>query len=443
MKILTTGLAGTGTSRRGSTLLLCIVLIVPMLILGMALMRQGVGQQSELEGGTDQERAELLAEAGLAEAVTSLRAGGNGNIGDRAAPVGLGAGLLWVEATPLSDRQLRLLSVGLSGSGRAAVEMVVQLQVESWRTFSIFSNLAADLKGDFFLDSYDSRLGDYASQVPGGSDHAHAKGKIGSNADIDIGKKSTVYGDLKPGPTGTAITGGSTVSGSTTPATTTVSLPPVTPPALLGGGALVVSGTVTLPPGDHRFSSISVSNGSELVVPGPSRLVVDGAVDIAPHAKIQVAASGAVELYVGGDVSMGTKAGIETPSGSALDFTVLLTGASGQNADFQPHGDFYGSIYGPGAEIVLGNDFVLFGAACGAEVTCQNPKVRVHWDEALADGAVTGAPQIAVLYWHPAPLPDDELARDRRDPYRVLGLERGSLPSPAAGWDMSGFPPGF
>ena len=69
-----------GPKRRGNALLLCIVLIVPMLIVGLALMRQGVGQKSELAEGEERSDAHLIAEAGVAEAVTSLRQGGNGNV---------------------------------------------------------------------------------------------------------------------------------------------------------------------------------------------------------------------------------------------------------------------------------------------------------------------------------------------------------------------------
>ena len=185
-------------TRRGNALLLCIVLIVPMLIVGLALMRQGVGQKSELAEGGERSNAQLIAEAGIAEAVTSLRQGANGNVASQAAPAALGNGLFWVEATYLPNEQIRLLSVGLAGKGRAAIEAVVQLQPATWRTFGVFSKSSADMKGDFFMDSYDSNLGSYASQVPGGSDHANANAVLGGNADVDVGRRSTIWGSLQP-----------------------------------------------------------------------------------------------------------------------------------------------------------------------------------------------------------------------------------------------------
>lgn len=430
-------------SRRGNALLLCIVLIVPMLIVGLALMRQGVGQKGELAEGAERSNAQLIAEAGIAEAVASLRQGANGNIGSQAAPAALGNGLFWVEATYLPDKQIRLLSIGLAGKGRTAVDAVVQLQPATWRTYGVFSGQSADFKGKFFMDSYDSRLGSYASQVPGGSAHANSNAAIGSNSDIDIGKKSNVWGDLRPGPTGTAITGGSFVSGSTTPSSKIVSFGSVSPPALPAGAALSVNGVVTLPAGNYRFKSLSVANGSELLIPGPSTVVIDGDLDIAPHAKVQVGVSGAVEIYTGGNVAMGTGAGIETPSGSALDFTMYLTGGPGQTALFNPHGDFYGTVYGPNAEIQLGNDLNVFGAIAGDRLFCQNPNVQFHWDEALADAAGAGGGEVAVLFWMPAAFPDQDLLHDRTDPFALMGLNRGALTQPADAWDMSGFPPGF
>jgi len=429
--------------RRGNVLLLCIVLLVPMLIMGLVLMQQGGSQKSELSADADQARARFLAEGGVSEAVYSLYHGGNGNLASEATPAALGDGVLWVEATHLPNKQVRLLALGMCGSGRAAVDAVVQLQTVSWRSYSLFSNQSADLKGQFFLDSYDSRIGTYASQKPANSDHAHSKAAIGSNANIDIGNASNVYGDLKPGPGGTAITGSSKVSGSTKPSTTKVTLDPVVAPTMAAGGALVVKGTVTLTPGNHRYSSISMSNGATLIIPGPGSIVVDGAVDILPQGTIRVGTSGAVGMYVGGNITMGTKAGIETPTMNAQQFTMFLTGGTSQTAVFRPHGDFYGCVYGANADIELGNDLVVFGAVAGNKINCQNPKVKVHWDEALADAPSSKPSTIDLQCWMPAAFPNDDLQRDRRDPYDVLGLKRGTLQAPAQCWDMSGFPPGF
>jgi hypothetical protein len=430
-------------AQRGNVLLLCIVLLVPMLIMGLVLMQQGGSQKSELSADADQARARFLAEGGVSEAVYSLYHGGNGNLASQAAPAALGDGVLWVEATHLPDKQVRLLALAMCGSGRAAVDAVVQLEAPSWRKYSLFSNQSADLKGQFFLDSFDSRSGTYASQKPAGSDHANSNAAIGSNENIDIGNASTVYGDLKPGPGGSAITGSSTVSGSTTPSTKKVTLEPVVAPSMAAGGALVVNGTVTLTPGNHRYSSLSMSNGATLIIPGPGSIVIDGTVNILPHGTIRVGSAGSVEMYVGGNVTMGTKAGIETPTQNALQFTLFLTGGTSQTAVFRPHGDFYGCVYGANASIELGNDLVVFGAVAGNKISCQNPKVKVHWDEALADAMGSAPSTIDLQCWMPAAFPDDDLQRDRRDPYDVLGLERGTLPAPAQCWDTSGFPPGF
>jgi hypothetical protein len=430
-------------ARRGNVLLLCIVLLVPMLIMGLVLMQQGGSQKNELSADADQARARFLAEGGVSEAVYSLYHGGNGNLASQDAPAALGDGVLWVEATHLPNKQVRLLALAMCGAGRAAVDAVVELEAPSWRKYSLFSNQSADLKGQFFLDSFDSRIGTYASQKPGNSDHAHSKAAIGSNANIDIGNASKVYGDLKPGPGGSAITGSSTVSGSTTPSTKNVTLEPVVAPSMSAGGALVVNGTVTLTPGNHRYSSLSMSNGATLIIPGPGSIVIDGAVNILPQGTISVGSAGSVEMYVGGNVTMGTKAGIETPTQNAKQFTMFLTGGTSQTAVFRPHGDFYGCVYGANANIELGNDLVVFGAVAGNKINCQNPKVKVHWDEALADAMGSAPATIDLQCWMPAAFPDDDLQRDRRDPYDVLGLERGTLLAPAQCWDTSGFPPGF
>ncbi|MFN0006331.1 MAG: hypothetical protein ACKVXR_00360 [Planctomycetota bacterium] len=431
--------------RGASALLMCVVILVPMLVIGFVMMKRGVALEQELGAESDQAQAAILAEAGIAEAVTAIRNGRNGIVASQAAPARLGSGLFWVEATFLANKQVRLNSVGMSGQGRAALDAVVRIRVDPWRAYGVFSNLTADLKGQFFLDSYDSRLGTYASQVAGGSTYAGSDAVIGSNQSIDVGGLSRIWGSLRPGPTGTAIIGGgSTVSGSTTPATSLVTLAPVTVPPLPAGGALVVgSGTVTLPPGNHRYTSISVANGAALVIRGPSSIVVDGAVTIGNHGKIRVATTGAVSLYAGGDVSVGTKAGIETPTASPVAFSMYLTGGSSQTAVFKPHGDFYGTVYGPNATIQLGNDFVAFGAITGNRVFCQNPKVKVHYDRAIGAVTPSGPVEVDTLYWNAAAFPVPDLLHDRTDPFSLLGVQANSLPKPADAWNAGGFPAWF
>ena len=121
----------------------------------------------------------------------------------------------------------------------------------------------------------------------------------------------------------------------------------------------------------------------------------------------------------------------------------LNAGGPGTTAIFKPHGDFYGMVYGPDAEIQLGNDLVAFGAFAGDRILCQNPKVKLHWDEALADASGTSGGEIELLLWTPAALPDPDLLHDRRDAFTVLGVQKGELTRPDAAWDMSGFPDGF
>jgi hypothetical protein len=418
--------------------MMAIVVMLPLMLMGVALMKVGLGNRGELSQEADQIRAQYLAEAGVAEAVTALRYDLTGDVGSAAEPALFDDGLVWVQATPLGDERTRLLAVGMKGSGRAALDVVVRRTQGDVFRLGFVSSESTDLATELFADSFDSDLGDYASQVPFGSDHARSNAFLGSNADITVEQHSTVYGDARPGPTGTTTLVDAVVTGSTAPNPSTLVMQPVEVPSLPAGPSLTLgSGLTALPPGNHRFTSMDLAVNGVLEIPGPSVVVIDGDFEVGSGCLVNVGGDGPVQIYVGGDLRMGTFSGIETPSLDPENAAFFLTGA-GAFAEVKSHTGFYGLLYGPDAQIELDNSFEMYGAMAARHFYAQNTKIRLHFDEALLRTAEPTAWEFQTISWVPTAFPDRQLLIDRRDPFRVLGLNKQDLQPASEVWQVSG-----
>ncbi len=149
-------------SRRGGALLfsLIVVMTVSLLSLGLLQLTNSLGRRQKYS--VEDKRAFYVAEAGLAEAYYGLSTGGTGDVGSITAPVTLGGGLVWVEATEEENGNLRLTSNGLHGAGRSTLEIVVEPIEEP---FGIFSDGPIEISEPVLIDGYDSDASPYDEQV--------------------------------------------------------------------------------------------------------------------------------------------------------------------------------------------------------------------------------------------------------------------------------------
>ena len=420
--------------RRGSALVMALVTLLPLMVMGMMFMAVGVDTSDELSLETDQVRAQYLAEAALAEAVTSMRYNHDGSLGSADTPAMLEDGLVWVEATPMPDDLTRLLAVGMKGKGRSALDVVVRKTQSQVYRVGFVSNDSTNLSNEVLADSYDSDLGTYASQVPVGSDHAGNNAFIASNGDIVVEQHSTIYGDVRPGASGTVTLVSATVSGSTAPVAEPFVMEPVVAPVLPAGTPLALGSTSTaIPPGEHRFESLSIGSKGVLSIPGPATIVIDGDVQIGSGVVVEVGTKGPVEIYVGGDMRMGTKSSFVTPSMDPNNVALFLTGEDAK-AELKSHTGFYGIVYGPDASIELDNGFEMFGSLAARHYFAANNKLKLHFDEALMRKAEPWAWEFQTLYWNPASFPVRSLMADRRDPMQVLELDAADLTHASECW---------
>ena len=247
MKNLKTNTGGHGCEG-GSAIVMSMLMMVGMLVLTFSMFRIAGSASDRLSGGLGDRRALFLAETGLHEAYESIRNGGDGSVGSLADPAYFGGGVLWVDATDLGGNRTRLVSTGMAGSGRMALEAVVEYSGGDAPIFqaTLNSKEQLTLNSSVLIDSYDSALGDYASQATNLTNthvHANTNGDVRSNEGIVLNSLATVFGDAVPG-AGFSVTfnNGSYVSGSTAQASTAFVFPPIDYPVLPAAAAVARPG---------------------------------------------------------------------------------------------------------------------------------------------------------------------------------------------------------
>ena len=174
--------------------------------------------------------------------------------------------------------------------------------------------------------------------------------------------------------------------------------PPVTAPT--SGSALTsYSGSTLGSSGSTTFYNLSElkikSSDPPLIIQGEVTLVVDGDVEI--FGTLELAAGAEIKMYVEGNFEVrGTDSTIVNPTGRPEDFMLYGTGADDPSTSsdetpiftLQGSTSFYGVVYAPDADIVLGGSGShkgeMFGAAVGLSVNFGGG-YHFHYDEDLAN----------------------------------------------------------
>lgn len=212
-----------------------------------------------------------------------------------------------------------------------------------------------------YTDSYDSRLGGYASQTPG------SQGNLCSDGPITL-QNCTLNGNANPGEGYSTTLQNAIVTGnlSTHPP---ISAPPVDPtPAALandndlippeywdaqGNFKLQSPDTLQLPPGRYYF---------------PRDFILQGTLEI----------TGPTEFYIMGYTNVAGQ-GLVNPSMQPINLQVYLFGSDYKNSGGS---DFYGVVYGPETHVLISGNANFYGSILGRTLAIQT-NAGVHFDEAL------------------------------------------------------------
>jgi len=358
-------------------------------------------------------------------------------------PALLGGGVLWVEANDLGNDQKRIVSTAMAGRGRAALEAVIHFEPEKPPLFVATLNSKEDLtlNEGVTIDSFDSALGTYASQMVNfghGHPYAGANGDVRSNSDVILNAHSTVFGDATPGPSfGVEFNTGAYVDGSTQAASEPFVFPPIDFPSFTPSGnySVAAGASASLAPGNYDFDVFTINKSSTLTVTGPATIVVDSFTGGKTGALKIDATQGPVTFYVRGAYTHISGFHADPVGSSPMALAFLVNGT--QNVTFPAGTKVRGAYYAPNTNILFANMNECWGAFAANRISMSND-MKFHFDETLldhwgGDGGNEGD-ALSVLSWRQTAVSSQALLRDRRDPLQVLGLDAADLSSPGGSW---------
>ena len=402
--------------RRGAALLYAAIIAIAMGGMCIALLGMNMSTTKVRVQTQNSERAFYAAEAGLSDAFMqmdeSLIAPPGTTpvtIGTPGAPVALGTSSYSVVISRIDSRSYSLASTGVDGRASERLELVMSEKPTGFFQYAAFGSDGVLLNSNAFIDSYDSALGTYDSQVQGGNDFARENGTVGSNGDIRLRANTEVHGDVVPGPGHVVDDSASNVyiSGSTEPADEPFPMPPIEVPSFPSAGNMVGNSTVTLGPGPIHYSSIRMMGGSTLRIVGPAQFVVDDFTMRSNTNLILDSTNGKIEVYGTGNFVLESNSTVTTLSNSAVDVALLLSGNNqapgGTNRiTLSSNADFIGAIYAPNAAFRLGSNFDIYGS-----IICDYLDLasygEIHFDEALLYDGWGSTDDYEPALWHRLP----------------------------------------
>ena len=409
---------------RGMVLWATVLMVLLIGGLSTAFLVEGLGERTAIEHRKTSTLALEIAEMGAVRATLEITA-----LSD---PDGDGIGTLSgsfsggdYEAVAVQDAtypdRWRITVRGTYRLSTKRIELGLRRRQDGDWIEGLFARDGLTFNGDISTDSYDSRLGTYASQATNtdtGGTHARLNGHVGSNATIrTTGSAMHVRGNAIPGPLSQVESSGSpTITGDTLPRRDSIDLPD---PDLAdfqaamavnsnadikvssgggtnknggGGGkppydsrtmSLVATGQkiVTLEGGTYFFRDIRLTGGAELRVTSASVIYVTGQFDLGGGTLTNTTGIPAnLRVYAhpyalpGGTVSQHSEVSVSGGAGAAL------------------------AVYAPEVDITVNGDADVYGAMVGRTIKSTG-NAYYHYDEAL--GAFNEYAKVYVerLYW--------------------------------------------
>ncbi|HEX9779869.1 MAG TPA: hypothetical protein VGB20_01495 [bacterium] len=363
-------------NRRGSLYIISYVFI-SMLSLAVAVgLQRGATDLRAAERQVELLQSFYLAEAAVDQALANIRAGTADSIQATALLTGTYAAVI----TSPSANTYEIIGQGTRSSiVQSSVEMIAELGVTPLFPNGVFGDTSVNLDADATIDSFDSTLGNYASQTPG------SDGNLGTNSTEDdavvLNSGAMIAGQVVVGagasdPAAVVEDHGATITAS--PAIVAQSEPMEMPAVTSPGGScaaetLANSEVLTLYEAlsPYCFTSLLLKNSASIEVVG-SVIVYAESFDAQNSAQVNA-------------------------SGSPTQLVLLITTDAPVN--LFNSGGFVGAIYAPQSNVELKNGVELFGAITAESVDMKNSSF-VHYDTALAGvNPVDPDLDMSVLSW--------------------------------------------
>jgi hypothetical protein len=392
-------------SERGSALIITLGVILMLSLVSITMVDTAQQDMNVSFNQVNTEQALYVAEAGAKRALKEIENDTTWRVGF--ADIDFDQGTYWVAVidsaanAALADT-LILRSVGRVNEANAQIEAWLAPARApgrfQWGTFA--RDKLVMLKGSW-IDSYDSDLGDYASQAVNGPDafgrmHAFEHGHMRSNGGIKFSSGSGAYGDVT-----TSLAAGLNIAdgfatGDTTSTDTAITLDPIDPAdiawaqsnndaptnlSFIGSATYDVAtkellgsngATVTFTSGVYYFSKVVLTSGCNL--------------EIAPGAQ--------VVIYVTGDWSTQASSMVN-PDGLPANVQIYSTGTK---FEISGASGFWAAVYAPDAKIHISDTGHVYGSYIGREFDNSGGSL-LHYDEALTRRLGGAIGKYRVMAW--------------------------------------------
>lgn len=419
----------TPQERRGSALVLCLILVTLIAGLGAGLVQVSAALQRKQNQSINNMRALYIAEAGLAEAFLGLSQGRSGRVGTEIDLATFAGGYFWVTAEEQEGGLVQLESTGLYRSGRFCLGAVVS------SSFNPVGANGISSLGDLRIGP-GSSLGVLDPNGTGTMAKLRAGGDVifeGLAGESRTGGTSTmVAGNVSPGPEG--IVEGQAyaeISGSLASSLTEMELPPVRFPDLgeSEGDRTVENGSENNWSGDHRNGAVTVAPGGILTLTGPAVIYLDGLAVEPGGTLVFDTSNGPIELYLDDSINLAEGSSLSELGGDPSQAAIIV-GSPGPAEDgestlsvqnLSASGTFSGLIYTPYSELNISGSLEIVGSVSAGKLTLGSGS-SVTYDPGLATGGVGVDLEVKMISWTVLGLPDAAIVQSQLDPKVTIAL---------------------
>jgi hypothetical protein len=389
----------SGNNESGIVLIVCMILLLMLSLIGITSITTSNTEQDISGNEMRANEAFYLADAGIERSLGVLEDTVEWRMGFYREPLGRGTYnvvLTDSSAEPFLDDKILARSTGNVDEVEKTIEAYLKPVYIYPFSYGAYGRDSVGFAGNGIMDSYDSEVGTYASQLSG--NHAGENGPVGSEGTIALEGQADVYGSASTTPGGDIIYGGGAqVYGDTSTNADPPEFPPITQDELdyaeannaAPGGLLFAGG------GNYNNGNNSMSVAAHASVTfTASGVYYFSDVSITGHGEIYIAPGAEVVIYVTGnwDSSGGTIINQNhTPSSFQLfsvGSTVAVAGGS----------EFYGTIYAPESDVIVtgGSDF--YGSIVGRTFD-NGGGTKCHYDEALGRDITRGITAYVIEAW--------------------------------------------
>jgi len=412
-------------NERGAVLVITLLVTVMMLIIMMPFLAKLSGSYRLTEKSYRTLTATNLAEAGIERAIwelnygriwtwdgepnnrsldlPDLQASGGNNVGDISVSIQAPLGQL-----PFIESTGKVMHIGSTSINRTVRVLLERSDSPSIFEFALFGDEGIDLVGSAYIDSYDSRDGEY------GGDNVGEKGHTGTNATFQgclaLRNNTTIHGSAFVGPGSDpenviVIQNNSEIKGVQEALLEEKDLPSVPPPE-----GLPFRGDYVLPVNTEdvifvsgEYSSFNLKPNTTLTILTDVTLYVTGEFKMDSNTVLNVSYGASLNLYLGGTFIQASNSLINNLTMDPSKLLIYGTD-SFTYMEWNSSSSFYGAVYVPRAEILYMSNADFYGSLVGRLLEISS-NARFHYDLALGELDSIGDSKswiYTVKSWHQA-----------------------------------------